>query len=167
MKERDREGLAERDREREGGRKRGRERENAGAKEEEKGRWCRRWRRGDRYRHFPVSCHVLRRATFELYEEMPGMNYSWQSPNRALALAYSSPVSSAILPVERRPSARAAKTNKNCARERNRGWTIVSVRRRGEVRPARDHQRLLSSPPCVPPAPPPLAAPTFRLPPAR
>lgn len=29
----------------------------------------------DRYRRFPVSCHVLRRA-FELYEETPSMNYS-------------------------------------------------------------------------------------------
>lgn len=45
----------------------------------------RRRRREDRYRHFPVSCHVLRRATFELYEETSAMNYSWPSPNLAEA----------------------------------------------------------------------------------
>jgi len=62
-------------------------RESAGV---EKRRRRRRRRREDRYRHFPVSCHVLRRATFELYEETPVMNYSWPSPNLAEAAAVSS-----------------------------------------------------------------------------
>lgn len=58
-----------------------------GGQKKRRRRWRRRRRREDRYRHFPVSCHVLRRATFELYEETPAMNYSWSSPNLADAAA--------------------------------------------------------------------------------
>lgn len=46
----------------------------------ERERRAERERGRDRYRRFPVSCHVLRRA-FELYEETPSMNYSWPSSN--------------------------------------------------------------------------------------